>query len=115
MLEQEGVLRDLYKKITVDKLTGDDYCQAALTGYVHALESTLQWAEEQGKSNQVKTADADEEGHFRMVGLAPGRYILVVSGQAGVNSAFWEKGIIITAGQTTAVKLSSPKQACLQQ
>ncbi len=94
----------------------EDLCQAWLMIYRVALESTMKWAGEQGKSGQVKTVDADEEGHFTISGLPVGAYILIVSGQAGMNSAFWENDdVVVKTGQTTSVKVSSPIQACLAQ
>src|SRR5579862_2720862 len=104
----------LVEKMTVDKLVGDEYCQADFEQYRTALDSTVEWASNEGRSGQVRTTQADEEGRFKIT-VPPGGYTIVVWGQAGMNLAFWETTITVTAGQTVAVKLSSPRQACVQQ
>jgi hypothetical protein len=115
-LQSENRVRDEVARVTDGGVSVEDTCQVTLTGYYDAVASTLKWASEHGKSDQVKTFDADEEGHFTISGLLAGRYTLIVAGQAGLNHAFWQKDkVLITTGQITLVKLSSPEQACLAQ
>jgi Carboxypeptidase regulatory-like domain len=113
--QMHNVVAKLASKANDDNFCEQDSCQTQLVGYITALRDTLRWATEQRKPEQIKTAEADEEGRFKITGLPAGRYTLVVTGQAGVNSAFWDTDVVVTAGQTTSVKLSSPKRACVQQ
>jgi hypothetical protein len=111
---EEVVTKMWLKKLTVDKLTGEDLCQWELEAHRAALESAVKSAAEQGKTGQVRTADADEEGRFKVNGIPAGHYTLIVWGQAGMNTAFWRENIVVVAGKITSIKLSKPRTACLQ-
>jgi Carboxypeptidase regulatory-like domain len=100
-----------------NRLSKDEICALRLQENIAALQIAVQWAMDENKSEQIQTTDADEEGHFKLTKLPPGEYTLTASCQAGANMAFWqqEDNVVITAGQTTSVKLSSPKWSCLAQ
>ena len=104
------------KQLRADKAFGENACRTVLAGHIVALSDTVDWVAAQRKSDFNKNIYADEEGRFKITGIPEGRYTLVVSGQAGLYNAFWEKEeVVITAGQTTEVKLSSPTKSCLTQ
>lgn len=97
-------------------MSDEAYCQAQLRSNIAALALAVKWAATEKHLEQVQTTDADEEGHFKLSGVPPGDYTLTASGQAGMNVAYWKQDdVVITAGQTTSVKLSSPEKACLAQ
>jgi len=94
------------KQLRADKTFGENACRTVLAGHIVALSDTVDWVAAQRKSDFNKNIYADEEGRFKITGIPEGRYTLVVSGQAGLYNAFWEKEeVVITAGQTTEVKL----------
>jgi hypothetical protein len=95
-------------------LSDEQICLETIKEDIAAVASTVEWAATENLLNQVKSTEADEEGHFKLSGVPPGDYTLAASGQAGMNTAYWEQDdVVITSGQTTSVKLSSPEQACL--
>ena len=50
----------------------------------------------------------DEEGVRTFPVDTPGSYLVLVSGQAGANVAFWMEKVQIASGQETSLKLSRP-------
>ena len=96
-------------------LSDDQICMGDIQVYLDALKSVMEWAATEKKTGQVKTVDNDEEGHFKFDGLPPATYTVAVSGQAGMNMAYWEQDdVVVKPGETTSVKLTTPEQACLQ-
>ena len=109
-------MQHVFETIKDGHAFGEDACRTELAGYIVALTDTVKWIAAQRKSDFNKKIQADEEGRFKITGIPAGRYNLVVTGYAGVNDAFWEQEeVVITAGQTTSVKLSSPTKSCLTQ
>jgi Polysaccharide lyase family 4, domain II len=104
-------------RINNKPLSDDQICLGYIQSSIAALKMAAEWAATENKLDQVKTTYADEEGHFKLTSVLPGEYTLTASGQAGMNLAFWEQRekVVITAGQTTSVKLPSPEQSCLSQ
>lgn len=91
-----------------------EMCPSRLAMYRDVISQTLQEASSTHKESQAIVADADEYGMFHIAVSHPGKYIIVTSGHAGVNNAFWEADdVVVNAGATTTVKLSSPKEACV--
>jgi len=91
-------------------------CLKHLQTYHDALSQTRDWASAKHKDWQVLTNEADENGTFKIAVPHPGIYTILASGRAGFNDAFWEgqtEGVIVNAGASTAVKLSSPAESCL--
>jgi hypothetical protein len=90
-------------------------CLASLQGYLAALKFTFEWASQNGKMADFVVADADEEGHFKVLQVPIGAYVVVASGQAGTSQAFWEQdNVEVIAGQVTSIKMATPKEACAQ-
>lgn len=87
-------------------------CLKDLHTYAKALVATLQWSQDNKKTDQVLSTEADEEGNFK-ISLTPGFYILAVKGHAGFNDAFWSKSILVKSGAEIALKLSAPEKACI--
>jgi hypothetical protein len=87
-------------------------CKRHLLDDDQALIDTAKWALDSKKAKQVLTTDGDEEGKFRIKGIPPGHYSLIVRGQAGANDAFWQSSIIIKPGAVIQVKLSNPGFSC---
>lgn len=89
-------------------------CSKWLSAYNKAVKDTLKWTMDEKKEWQVLLADADEEGKFRITVPRAGGYVLLVRGQAGFNQAAWEEvNVSVKPGVETALKLASPKEACL--
>jgi len=94
------------------------HCHRELLAYSNALLDTRKWASANGKEWQILTTTVDENGVFKVRVPRPGRYIIVASGHAGFNDAFWDAPgsadeIDVASGTTMTVKLSSPQVACL--
>jgi hypothetical protein len=92
------------------------------------MKHSIRWPNgvEQNKMySQLKGTDADEEGKFRVSGIALGSYTMVIRGRAGMNDAHWQADVFVglegkvtefaggTATQVAEIKLGSPKEACL--
>ena len=96
--------------------TLSETCRQHLAMYRVALSQTLSWAMSRHKESPVILVNADENGTFKVAAPHSGKYIIIASGHAGFNDAFWEIGIpdriVVNAG-TTDVKLSSPALACV--
>jgi len=91
-------------------------CRLELSLYDEAVAETQLWAEDQKKTTQIVSTDADEDGYFKMT--APvGTYEIIARGRAGLNEAFWKAGaydwVNVEAGTETTIKLTSPKKSCL--
>ncbi len=46
--------------------------------------------------------------------LLPGVYLVVASGMAGYNNAFWKSEVKIEPGVTVKLRMSEPEVACLK-
>ncbi len=107
------------EELSADGMNWSDavMCRKSLLTYHEALSQTLEWVQSNKKSWQMLAVDADENGAFRVAVPRPGDYIVLASGQAGMNDGFWGADLLNTVpvkpGQTTTVKLSSPAEACL--
>ena len=90
-------------------------CLKKMQVYYDALSQTLKWASANHKDWQILTTEADENGAFKIAVPRPGKYIILASGHAGFNDAFWwdDDGVVVNPGATTTVKLSSPAKSCL--
>ena len=91
-------------------------CLKHLQVYQDALLQTRDWVSANHKGWQMLTTEADENGVFKFTIPHPGEYIILASGRAGFNDAFWVggvPGIIVNPGANTTVKLSSPTKACM--
>jgi len=91
-------------------------CHRFLRTYFDALSQTRAWVSENHKGWQMLSTDADENGNFRIAVSRPGSYVILASGQAGANEAFWDNGlndVVVSPGATIELKLSSPAKACL--
>lgn len=92
-------------------------CPRTLRIYRSAFTETLKWviANTQEKGWQYISEQADEEGHFSVRVPNPGKYVLIVTGRAGLNDAVWEGGVVtINPGEETTVKMASPAVACVE-
>jgi hypothetical protein len=63
--------------------------------------------------DQVVTSETDEEGFFKIGGLKPGTYTVLVVGRAGANDGFWVENAVLESGKDDALKMRSPALACL--
>lgn len=63
--------------------------------------------------SQYRSADADEDGIFKISDVRPAEYYIFVAGRAGFNKAFWRGDFDVVSGKETMVKLSTPEKACL--
>jgi hypothetical protein len=106
--------QQVVKKMEEDHLSGPVVCEMQLHGYAMARLETMVWAKERGELDQITTANADEQGNFKITDIPAGKYTLSAQGQAGLNDGFWEEEVVITPGETASLKLSSPKRACLR-
>jgi hypothetical protein len=100
-------------------------CQKGLLIVDESLDKVAQWVEQNKMYSQLKGTDADEEGKFRVSGVASGTYTVVIRGRAGINDAYWQADVFVgldgkvtefaggAATQVAEVKLGSPKEACL--
>jgi hypothetical protein len=89
-------------------------CRRELLTEDAALIETLEWGESAKRPGQILTADADEEGNFKVASVRPGRYILVARGRAGFNDALWvNNSLTVEPGTEVTVKLASPQKTCL--
>ena len=94
-------------------LTDSIRCRREILGEDMALLKTLEWSESAKKGDQILTADADEDGNFKVPTVPPGRYILVARGHAGFNEALWiNDSLTVEPGTEITLKLASPKVAC---
>jgi hypothetical protein len=87
-------------------------CRTALQVHSQAALTTLNWLGTEGNKAQVVSADADEEGNFKIV-APPGNYILLAHGRAGFNDAAWWTSVGVRSGEVTTLKLAHPAKACL--
>lgn len=90
------------------------HCSGSLASYVGALKSTIDWAVENKKTSQIITVDADEEGRFKTIDVPVGLYTVTVYGRAGINQAFWEDDVQVTAGDVISIKMRAPKESCVK-
>jgi hypothetical protein len=88
-------------------------CQTSLLVFGNSLKSTLEWNERERK-DLIKIGETDEEGAFRFLGVPPGEYLILAQGHAGANRAYWEEEATAETGKEVSIKLSSPKNACLE-
>ena len=88
-------------------------CAADMLTYDKAILATLKWGEDQKKANQILTADADEEGNFKITSVTPGFYVLLARGRSGFSEGIWSQTIKVESGREAIVKLASPEKACL--
>jgi hypothetical protein len=113
-----NVLGDFLKVFAAEGMGWSDKmdCLKHMQVYHDALSQTKDWASAKHKDWQILTTEADENGMFKITVPHPGEYIILASGRAGFNDAFWDgdiPGIIVNPGATTTVKLSSPAKSCL--
>jgi hypothetical protein len=92
---------------------GDASCRAELLVFNSSLKSTLEWGQKNGKRDQIRIVESDEEGSFHFPEVQPGSYALVAWGRAGANDAYWEDDLKVEPGQNITAKLASPHTACL--
>lgn len=106
--------RDEYKKTTdaVDARheSAQLMCWSYLEEWTKALVRTLGWAAANNLNSQVVQTKADEEGEFSVDAPAD-NYVVIASGSAGMNEAWWQE--TIPAAKIGKIKLSSPTNACL--
>jgi hypothetical protein len=90
-------------------------CLGALMKYDRALRNTLDWSFARKNSDQIRVVHTDEdEGRFKVVGLRPGIYNVVATGQAGFNEAVWEEPLVqVKPGAVVNLKLSHTEFSCL--
>lgn len=81
-----------------------------LESYINTLRSVIDLAKQNPDS--AVTSDTDEEGLFRVTGLKPGMYTVIVVGRAGANFSVWTRDVSLEAGKEQALKLHSPSIAC---
>lgn len=99
------------------KPTSPFSCPGNLIVYNSAHLKMLDWVSANKKMWQLIIGQADEEGAFRISVPHSGKYKLIVTGHAGFNTAIWDSDlddIIISPGEETTVKMSSPKVACVE-
>ncbi len=84
---------------------GDASCRAELLVFSSSLKSTLQWGEANGKRDQIRIIESDEEGAFHFPKIPPGSYTLVAWGHAGANDAYWENDLQMEPGQSITFSL----------
>ena len=106
-------------------------CNNMLTrGYEGPILKTIEWGQEH--QTQIIFGEADEEGKFEITVppslkdvsfepgvprdhvFAPGVYLVVASGMAGYNNAFWKAEVKIEPGETVKLRMSEPEMACLK-
>jgi hypothetical protein len=111
----DGTMTWMYTGSASELAPGEsEMCPIRLAMYRDVIFQTLQEASSTHKESQAIVADADEYGMFHVVVSHPGKYVILAVGRAGVNDAFWESDdIVVNAGATTTVKLSSPVEACV--
>jgi hypothetical protein len=88
-------------------------CRFLMRENDETIARTISWARgsDQESLHATKT---DENGFFRLGGLKPGNYLLVVRGQAGGTEAEWESRMFsLKAGETIRLKMSTPLLACV--
>ena len=88
-------------------------CRRELLEYDQALLGVRRWRWEHKEWNQFLSAQADEEGLFRIAVPRSGKYLLIVRGRAGFNEAVWTADVTVAAGVEAGVKLGQPGKACL--
>lgn len=88
-------------------------CRSELMAYTEALLATADWVQQNKKSRQFLTTDADEDGLFRIARVQAGIYTLVARGRAGANDAVWKSELTLKPGDAISVKLSAPEKSCL--
>lgn len=116
---QNKALGEFNRQLTTEGAGWSDarMCRQHLLAYAQALSATIDWASENNKPWQILSTDADEDGAFKIAVPRPGKYEVVATGRAGFNDAVWETDfkteIHVEPGMTTEIKLSSPKEACL--
>ncbi len=96
--------------------TDELMCRRDLVNYDEALIAVRQWRWEHKEWDQFVSAQADEEGQFKITVPRSGKYRLFARGRAGFNEAFWSSGsddVIVAAGTDTVVKLGQPMKSCV--
>jgi len=88
-------------------------CRGEMVAHDKAMLSTMEWVQQNKRLKQLLTADADEDGIFRITRVPAGHYTLVARGHAGTNDAFWSSEITVKSGSAISVKLSAPEKSCL--
>lgn len=100
-------------------------------GYNGAALKAFQWGSDH--QSQILFSETDEEGKFEITvprspqdvysfeaGVphdlvrAPGVYLVVASGMAGYNNAFWQSEVNLEPGETVKLRMSAPTMACLK-
>jgi hypothetical protein len=87
-------------------------CVSDLVNADKAILVTLDWVQAHKLMAYVAAPDVDEEGKFSIPQIRPGIYDLLARGQAGINDAYWQQQLSVTAGEKTEVKVSSVEAAC---
>jgi hypothetical protein len=60
----------------------------------------------------VMTSESDEEGAFKVKGLRPVTYTVLVFGRGGVNSALWMDQVSVESGKDEPLKMHTTKLGC---
>ena len=79
-----------------------------------AFRNTLEDGINLAKRNadSVFILETDEEGLFKVAGLKPGSYTVVIIGRAGANDGVWVEDVTLEAGQETPIKMHALRMAC---
>lgn len=89
-------------------VSGERAIRGALADYANDLSAL----DKLFGSQAVFAGQADEEGQFTFEQIAPGSYAMAAFGQAGINLAYWEKPLQVTAENQSDIKLNEPVTAC---
>jgi hypothetical protein len=92
--------------------TDDLMCRRELQYYDRALLAARKWRWEHREWDQLLSAQADEEGLFKIVVPHSGEYFLIARGRAGFNEAFWSADVA-TGAEAVVLKLAQPEKACV--
>ena len=60
----------------------------------------------------VSTLASDEEGAFKLKGLRPGSYTILVFGRGGANAALWMDQVSVESGKDEPLKMHTTKLGC---
>jgi hypothetical protein len=98
---------------TDSDLSDEARCRKVLIVADDAILAALDWTKEKKKYSELKSTEADEEGAFRISGVAPGFHMLAIRGRAGANDAYWQADVVVVPGRDVSLKLGSPEKSCI--
>ena len=67
---------------------------------------------QQTSPNSVVASETDEEGTFKVKGLHPDSYTVLVFGRGGANAALWMEQVTLETGKDDSLKMHSTKIGC---